>query len=656
MDYYWQPTSTPKSKTDGRKIIAAIIILIVVISTGLVYVLQGGPYGGNGSRSQVRVAVLDSGIDLDLALQGRVVEQKSFIEAQYGYELADATLTDSRPEGVPHGTMVAELVSETPNTLIVNGKVLSQDGIATSMALVAAIYWAVEQNCSVITMSLGSGPVLGDPLEAAVNWAFSKGVVIVSSAGNVGESGLAGTSISSPSIFDRVISVAAAYENGQPTEFSSTGPTYDRYMKPDIIANGWVSFEGSRYYGTSFASPRVAGAAADLIGYCEANNISFTSGTIMTALMKGATPMSDFPSYVVGTGMLNVQSSLNLIIENTEEGEIPSISLAFPGILPIDYEKLFFGDTYVFNVRLLTSGYTTFDISIESDVPEIFDIPSSVDVNQTLLFPVTVDIPVSGPSLINATVLFSSIDYGNTELVVSFEVSDPIARIAFDISHTDWSIDSYFGQFREFYKELTANDISVTELRNSSATTLSLLQEFDSVVILDPCVYDVNETIPTAPFPYSLPFSTVEKQAYEDYYNLGGGVFVVTLSSSSTNITQVNEFLNWTGFSLTDTEVSSGSDPLFIGIDNLDAHIITSGVNGFHYLGATIQIPVDGDRLAHFAGMPIMAYKEGGGGGRIVVTGSNYLLDNFAFLGEYGPGDDALIALRIVLWTAGLLI
>ncbi len=628
---------------------------MVVISTGLVFVLQRGPFGESGSRSQVRVAVLDSGVDQDLALQGRVVAEKSFIEAQYGYESADTTVTDSRPEGVPHGTLVAKLVSETPNTLIVNAKVLSQDGTATSMALVAAIYWAVEQNCSVITMSLGSGPVLGDPLEAAVNWAFSKGVVIVSSAGNVGESGLAGTSISSPSIFDRCISVAAAYENGQPTEFSSTGPTYDRYMKPDIIAYGWVSSEGNRYYGTSFSSPRVAGAAADLIGYCEANNVTYTSGTIMTALMKGATPMNDFPSYVVGTGMLNVQSSLNLIIENTEEGELPSISLAFPGILPIDYEKLFFGDTYVFNVRLLTSGYTTFDISIESDAPEIFDIPSTVDVNQTLVFPVTVDIPVSGPPLVNGTILFSSIDYGNTELVVSFEVSDPKARIAFDISHTDWSIDSYFGQFREFYKELTANDISVTEIRNSSATTLSLLQEFDSVVILDPCVYDVNETIPTAPAPYSLPFSTVEKQAYEDYYNLGGGVFVVSLSSSSTNITQVNDFLNWTGFSLMDTEVSSGSDPLFIDSDNLDAHIITSGVSGFHYLGATIQIPIDGHRLAQFGSMPIMAYKEGVGGGKIVITGSNYLLDNYAFLGEYGPGDDALIALRIVFWTAGLL-
>jgi hypothetical protein len=54
--------------------------------------------------------------------------------------------------------------------------------------------------------------------------------------------------------------------------------------------------------------------------------------------------------------------------------------------------------------------------------------------------------------------------------------------------------------------------------------------------------------------------------------------------------------------------------------------------------------------------MPVMAYKNGTGGGKLVITGSNYLLDNYALLGEYGPGDDALIALRIVLWTAGLLI
>jgi hypothetical protein len=51
-----------------------------------------------------------------------------------------------------------------------------------------------------------------------------------------------------------------------------------------------------------------------------------------------------------------------------------------------------------------------------------------------------------------------------------------------------------------------------------------------------------------------------------------------------------------------------------------------------------------------------MGYKEDISGRKIVVTGSNFFIDNYALLGEYGVGDNALIALRIVLWTAGLLV
>jgi hypothetical protein len=108
-------------------------------------------------------------------------------------------------------------------------------------------------------------------------------------------------------------------------------------------------------------------------------------------------------------------------------------------------------------------------------------------------------------------------------------------------------------------------------------------------------------------------------------------------------------------FELTGVEVPDGSNPAFI--DDLEAHIITSGVSGFHYLGATLNIPVDGDSLARYhPSAPVMGYKEGSGGGRIVVTGTNFFIDNYALVGEYGVGDNALIALRIVLWTAGLLV
>ena len=651
-DYYWR--KQPKGdRSSGTKIIASIIILLIVISSGLIFLIPKGlPIGGPSTK--VRVAVLDSGVDIDLGLQGRVVEEKSFIDPQYGYDYVDPTTTDSRPEEVPHGTLVAKLVAETPNAQIVNGKVIGQNGTATSVGLAASIYWAVEQNCSVITMSLGSSPVLGDPLEDAVDWAFSKGVVVVSSAGNEGDGGLAGNSISSPSIFEKCISTAALYEDDTPAEFSSTGPTFERYMKPDISTYGYVDYGTNRYYGTSFAAPRVAGAAAWLIGYSADNNIMYTPGSIITAIMKGADTLIEYPSYIVGTGKLNVQSAQSLLGATSQEGELPALSLVFPATLPIDYEKLFYDDIYEFNIRLLTSGSTTFTTVVTGDSPGIFDIPSTIAVNQSLLFPLTVNLPSSGPSVLNHTINFISPDFGETRLDVSFELSNADARVAFDISHTSWSIDSYDGQFREFYKELTANDISVTEIRNRSEITLTTLQQFDSVVILDPCVYDYNETIPDQPILYSLPFSTVEKQAYEDYYDAGGGIFLATLGATFTNITQVNDFLSFSGFELTEQEVPSGGNPVLI--DDFDEHIIMSGITGFHYSGATLIIQGDATRLARYPpSAPVLGYEEGVGGGRIVVTGTNFFIDNYALLGDYGPGDDALLALRIVLWTAGLL-
>ena len=655
--YYWQTTSHREEKSSGAKILAVIIILMIIISTGLVLIIQIGPFANN-SGNGVRVAILDSGIDVGTTLRGRVVAEKSFIEPQYGYSTTDLTTIDSRPENVPHGTLVASLVAETPNADIVNAKVTSGDGTATDIALVAAVHWAVEQNCSVISMSLGSSPVYGDPMNEAIEWAFARGVVVVASAGNEGDSGLAGNSISSPSIFEKCISVAALYEDGTPADFSSTGPTFDRYMKPDISAYGWAASGTSRYYGTSFSAPRVAGAAAQLIGYSISHNITYTPGSIITALMKGADPMSSYPSYVVGAGKLNVQNSIALLDAASGKDELPALSLVFPGTLPIDYEKLFYNQTYNFNLRLLTSGSTTFTVSITGDSPGIFDLPSTIDVNQSLLVPLKVAIPSSGPSVLENFIGFSSPDFGDTSLNITFALSDAQARVAFDISHTTWSIDSTYGQFREFYKLLTENEISVTEIRNSSATTLSVLQQFDSVIILDPCVVDYNETIPSDATIYSLPFSDAEKQAYEQYYDAGGGIFLATLGDSYTNITEVNDFLSFSGFGLNPVEVPSGSNPALVQVIN--SHIITASVTGFHYSGATVHVPGDGTWLGRFSppSADVLGCKEGPGGGRIVVTGTNFFIDNYGLSGQYeqyGTGNDALLALRIVLWISDLL-
>jgi hypothetical protein len=655
MAFYWEPTSTPKKESSsGKRIIAVIIILMIVVSTGLVYITNIG-FGSNAPTAKVRVAVLDSGVDVDIGLQGRVVAEKSFITLDNGYDFEDLSTTDSRPQDVPHGTIIARQLATSPNIEIVIGKVLSEEGAATTLALVDAIEWAIEQNCSVINLSLGGTPTLGDPIESSIEWAFSLGVIVVAAAGNTCDSGILGTTIESPALFDACIAVGALMEDDTPADFTSIGPSESRYMKPDLSAPGYTTAsDGTRYYGTSFASPRVAAAAAELIGHSIDNNITYTPGSIMTALMKGADPLDSYPEYIVGAGKLNIQQSLNIILDTAEEGSLPAICYAFPGELPIDYERLFASDTYSFNIRIFTSGNDNFTTEVVSATPSAFVIPDEFEINQIGRVPVTVNVPESGVTDIEGTITFTSTDYGECSIHISFDVGTAIARVAFDISHTPWDIDSIYGQFREFYKILVDNDISVTEIRNSSSTTNSSLHEFDAVVILDPCAYSANETDPEHPTAYYLPFSENEIQAYEDYYNSGGGIFVSALSNSSINATALNDFLSWTGFAFTPFEVPNGDYPTLI--DRIDPHIITSGINGFHYLGATISIPLDGERLARYGISPVMGYKEGAEGGKIVVTGSNFMLDNYGLLGLYdGADNNGLLALRIVLWCANML-
>ena len=628
---------------------------MIVVSAGIVYLIAVDLPPNITPSAKVRVAVLDSGIDIDYGLQNRVVAQQSFITVENGYNTTDLTVSDSKPEDVAHGTIIAKQIATSSNIQIVNGKVLGESGSATTVALVEAIYWAVEQNSSIINLSLGGTPTLGDPLQQAVEWAFSQGVVVVTSAGNSGDSGNLGTTIESPALYDACIAVGALMEDGKPAYFSSIGPARDGYMKPDIVAAGYVTAsDGNTYYGTSFSSPRVALAAAQLIGQCIDHNIAYTAGSIMTALLKGADVMSDYASYVVGAGKLNTVASLNLILNSAVEGSLPELSFAFPGELPLDYEKFFASDVYSFQVRMFTCGNTTFSTEITSDTPEAFIVEDEFNINQIGRTTVTVDVPESGVSLINGTITFTSEDYGATSLQILFDVGTAEKRIAFDIAHTPWDIDSIYGQFREFYKVLVENDLSVTEIRNRSTINLTTLQQYDAVVILDPCAYDINETDPRNLSAYSILFSDKEIQAYQDYYDAGGGIFVVALSNATLNVSALNEFLSWTGFSLTAYQVPSGSSPTVI--DRIDPHIITSGVNYFHYLGATIQIPVDGGRLARYGGMPVMGYKEGTSDGRLVVTGSNFMIDNYGMMGLYsGPEDNALLALRIVLWCAGVL-
>jgi hypothetical protein len=198
-----------------------------------------------------------------------------------------------------------------------------------------------------INMSFG-GVTLNDGRslqERLVDEATREGIVVVVSAGNDGPS--PGT-LSRPGTAFSALTVGAATDPVHtrvfldefygsvgagavlyPTdelrvmEFSSQGPTADGRDGPDLVATGLFNFglfpspPGPPFIwssGTSFAAPQVAGAAALLRAWAEANEPAIDAWRIRQALIDGAVSLGDgWSAHSQGSGMLNLPNALAIL-------------------------------------------------------------------------------------------------------------------------------------------------------------------------------------------------------------------------------------------------------------------------------------------------------------------------------------------------------
>jgi serine protease AprX len=107
------------------------------------------------------------------------------------------------------------------------------------------------------------------PSTRAADYAASRGIVVLNSAGNSGQSSW--FYIGAPADADSIIAVGAVDVNGTIAGFSSHGPTSDGQIKPDACSRGEnasiVDLNGTVQFGngTSFASPVLCGAVACLM-------------------------------------------------------------------------------------------------------------------------------------------------------------------------------------------------------------------------------------------------------------------------------------------------------------------------------------------------------------------------------------------------------
>ncbi len=145
------------------------------------------------------------------------------------------------------------------------------------------------------------------------NHAFDKGMILVTSAGNGGNSGFrtVGTPGDSPGIF----TIGAVDSNGDYASFSSIGPTVDGRVKPDVMAQGAssavVDQDGNvtTGSGTSFSSPIMAGAVASL---WQARP-EVPNGHLMQVIRESASLFNN-PTNQMGYGIPNFEDAYNALL------------------------------------------------------------------------------------------------------------------------------------------------------------------------------------------------------------------------------------------------------------------------------------------------------------------------------------------------------
>lgn len=258
----------------------------------------------------VRIAVLDTGINSGHPdFSDRAVTAESFIEGEgpedshgHGTHCIGTACGPWQPGSGP-GYGVA------PGTEIFSGKVLGADGSGSDTSILAGIDWALENDCQIISMSLGADVrEVHQPYVTAGRRALENGSLIVAAAGNnaqrsAGDQGFVGAPANSP----HIMAVAALDADLQVADFSARSLPEEggevNLAAPGVdVHSAWTGQEAYRSEsGTSMAAPHVSGIAALI---CESSGLR--GEELWEALISEAAALPDQETEDVGAGLAQV--------------------------------------------------------------------------------------------------------------------------------------------------------------------------------------------------------------------------------------------------------------------------------------------------------------------------------------------------------------
>lgn len=289
--------------------------------------LHNAGFKGDG----IDIAVIDAGFN---NLPKIEMLDNIHIKGQKGFVYQKEDLFGSSANA--HGLMVLSCIAANkPNQLVgtapeANFWILSSEDTRSEFPVeedywVAAVEYADSIGVDVINTSLGYAE-FDKPAQSytkaelngrsnfitrGANAAANKGLLIVCSAGNSGDSPW--RSITSPADAPNILTVGAIQQDSIISPFSSRGLTADGRIKPDVVALGSLSAvvnnKGlvSQNYGTSFSSPIMCGMAACLWQAFP----TLTNKEIINVIRQSANRY-DFPDADYGYGIPDMGKAMEI--------------------------------------------------------------------------------------------------------------------------------------------------------------------------------------------------------------------------------------------------------------------------------------------------------------------------------------------------------